>query len=582
MSRRIIQMFIFLTAWSMGEGGQFRYGLGRGDSLKVKIPAPPAIRIGRATLAIEVKDAAGSGAGVNAMPQGQGAPADPTVPVTELQAALDQIFRESFTIVQSNGDALLRVAIVHYTPAESRQETVTQKSRAPAPPNPDGTAQIDPQTGRPLILERTIAVEQWSARGQLSVRVEVVDSSGALVDGFAPQAMVRGSQVISVDGQDRVDRTQLPTNEQVRAKLVADLVAQFRPRYCPVAAETEIPLAVDDGLRPGNKLAKEGDYAAASKSWQDAALKKEEDEGDRLHNVGTVYEAQGYGTLMKQADPAQAAPYFERAAQQYRAAAEHDPKEKYLTRASERVRKAVALIATLKELEQQRQSVLAAKTNPSPWPPGAAAGVVVAAAGGAVVGPDPNQQQANPPIGPAATSAQPFFGNPVATGQTQNGPPAGNFPQAPPVGAPANFAPPVPAAPVLDPAAQEALMAALNDQRADSASETAFRQFVRLRLRSGSSGNGPMGDDVKQQVESTGPLAYSLSALQARRVVHQEAQAWAALQPKITVYRDTFAAFAQDGKMSAEERAALRTLAKNLSLTEADVKSIESGVKFTE
>ena len=65
-------------------------------------------------------------------------------------------------------------------------------------------------------------------------------------------------------------------------------------------------------------------------------------------------------------------------------------------------------------------------------------------------------------------------------------------------------------------------------------------------------------------------------------MVHQEAQAWAALQPKITVYRDTFSAFVQDGKMSAEERAALRMLAKNLSLTEADVKSIESGVKFTE
>ena len=144
---------------------------------------------------------------------------------------------------------------------------------------------------------------------------------------------------------------------------------------------------------------------------------------------------------------------------------------------------------------------------------------------------------------------------------------------------PANFAPPAAA---IDPAAQEALTAALNDQRADSASETAFRQFVRLRLRSGSSGSGPIGADVKQQVESTGPLAYSLSALQAKRVVHQEAQAWAASQPKITVYRDTFAAFVQDGKMSAEERAALRTLAKNLSLTEADVQSIESGLKFTE
>ena len=102
---------------------------------------------------------------------------------------------------------------------------------------------------------------------------------------------------------------------------------------------------------------------------------------------------------------------------------------------------------------------------------------------------------------------------------------------------------------------------------------------MRLRLRSG---HGPVGDEVVQQVESTGPLAYRLPALQAKRVVHQEAQAWAALQPKITVYRDTFLAFVQEGKMNAEERAALRTLAKNLSLAEVDVKNIESGVKFTE
>ena len=571
VTKSYLHIFVCIMACFVGcpvaESGQFHRSLNRGESLKVKIPAPPAVRIGRATLAIEVKDAAASMAMQqvqgNAGPPGN---ADPTVPVTQLQAALDQAFHEGFTIVQSNGEAWLRVAVVHYTPAESRLETVTQKGRVPAPPKSDGSVAINPQTGQPLTVETAVAVEQWTARGQLSARVEVVDSTGVLLDAFAPQAVVRGSQVISVDGQDRVDRTQLPTTDQVRAKLIADLAAQLASRYCPPVVEAEIPLAVDDGLRPGNKLAKEGDYAAASKSWQDAALKKEEDEGDRLHNVGAVYEAQGYGTLMKQGDLAKAEPYFERAALQYRSAAEHDPKEKYITRASDRVRRAVALIAVLKELEQKRQTVLATKANPSPWPPGSASPSVIASVGGgAIVWPDPNQ-----PV--SQNAGQPPVGQTTA-GQTP-APSVGNQPLPNPV--PASFAP---APAQADPAAQEALTAALNDRRADAPTETAFRQFVRLRLRSN---NGPAGDEVKQQLESTGPLGYGLSALQAKRVVHQEAQSWAALQPKLAVYRDSFQAFAQDGKIHPDERAALRTLAKNLTLSEADVKAIESGSKFTE
>jgi len=97
---------------------------------------------------------------------------------------------------------------------------------------------------------------------------------------------------------------------------------------------------------------------------------------------------------------------------------------------------------------------------------------------------------------------------------------------------------------------------------------------VRLRLRSGA-----VTDEVKRQLESTGPLAYSVSALQSKRVAFQEVRDWAVLQPKLAVYRDSFTAFAQDAKISPEERSALNTLAKNLNLTEADMKAIETSVK---
>jgi len=101
---------------------------------------------------------------------------------------------------------------------------------------------------------------------------------------------------------------------------------------------------------------------------------------------------------------------------------------------------------------------------------------------------------------------------------------------------------------------------------------------VRLRLRSAPAASG----ELKQQLEATGPLAYSLTALQSKRVLFQEARDWAALQPKLGVYRDSFAAFAQDGKISPDERVALRTFAKNLGMTDNDVKSIESALTFTE
>jgi hypothetical protein len=143
----------------------------------------------------------------------------------------------------------------------------------------------------------------------------------------------------------------------------------------------------------------------------------------------------------------------------------------------------------------------------------------------------------------------------------------------------ANVAVQAAAAAPADPALAEALEQALNDPRADSAQETVFRQFVQLRLRAG---GAPPNDDTKRQLETTASAAYSLTALQARRVIHQESKAWLAMLPKLEIYKESVSAFAQDAKISAEERSALRTMARNLGLSDADVKTIESTFKFTE
>lgn len=497
--------------------------------MKARIPSAPTVRIGRATLSIEVKDA--TAAAPDAADTSGSTTAITAVPTTRIQAALDAVFRESFTIVQSNGEAQLRVAIIHYTPADSAIRTLVQKVRLPL--KKDGSA------------TKEVEVEQWTAQGHIAVRAEVVDSAGVLVDGFAPQASVKGQAVVSVDGVDRLDRTQMPTSDAVLAKLVDDLVVQFRPRYCPPVTELEVPLAVDEELRAGNQFAKNGDLPAAVKSWEAAVLSRQPTAADRIHNIGAAYEVQAYDMLMRQGELNQIKPYLQRAAKQYSEAAALDPEEKYITRASERVRSAFALIEALDELEQKRQKTLASKTRPSPWPPKATA----QAENGYPAGQSGSQDGAG-----QGTINWPKQGGTAENPDRQGG------------SSPA----------VLDPAAEEALAQALNDARPDTPQEKVFRQFVNMRLRAA---NGPVDDATRKQIESNGPLAYGLTALSSKRVVHQEAQAWAAAQPKIAAYRESFIAFGKDGGISPEERAVLDTLAKSLGLSEEDRKSVEGAVK---
>lgn len=545
--------------------GQFKRSLGRGDSIKAKAPTPPAVRIGRTTLAIDVKDATPQ-VQIQQFPTAGADPNAPstaivTVPVTRIQASLDQIFRESFTLVQSNGEAVLRVAVTHYVPAEAVIRTSEQKVTLQQP---------DPATGQ---SERVIKVEQIVVRGQIAVRAEVVDSAGALIDGFAPQASVQGSQVISADGVDRVDRMQLPNSEQVLDKLIADLVIQFRPRYAPPAAEIEIPLAVDEELRSGNQSAKNGDFAAAAKAWKAAVIAKSQNAGDRVHNLAAVYEAEAYDRLMKQAKPAEVEPYLRAAGQQYAEAAGLDPEEKYIKRAEERVRKAQVLVASLGELEQKRLRTLAANQQPSPWPPNS--GFTGATGPWGTTG----VTGSTGPFGYTADTVT--TGGNWPTGQTGATGPAGFTGATGPTAATPFSVNDVTGTggTGIDPVFQEALQKALDDPRPDTPQETVFRQFIRLRLRSATTAPD---EALKRQLEANGPLAYGLAALASKRVVHQEARSWAAAQPRIAAYKESFGAFAQDGKITAEERAALKVMAENLGLPAAEIKEIESAWKVVE
>ena len=80
-------------------------------------------------------------------------------------------------------------------------------------------------------------------------------------------------------------------------------------------------------------------------------------------------------------------------------------------------------------------------------------------------------------------------------------------------------------------------------------------------------------------MEALGAQAYALTALESRRVVHQEAQAWSGDASKLKTYRDTFVVLRRDG-ISEDERAILKTLARNLGLTEPQAAAAEASVQF--
>lgn len=487
------------------QAGQFRHGVVQKEQLKATVPSAPQVLIGHRLLLIDVKDASG----VNA-------------PVTALQARLDQSFAGWFQLVQSSGETSLRVAVTHWVPAEAGPVILKQQVRVPIN-NPDGTPGIDPQTGGHASQVQEVAVESWVIRGEIALRVELVGGSGSLLDAHTARASIKSSVVISVNGQDRVDRTQLPTPDQALEKLVTDLAIQIQTRYCPPPRIIEIPLAVGEELRKGNKLAREGRFADAVRSWEAAAEAKRNAQADRLHNLGALEEAQAYSLLMGQEDYSKVDASLQGAAERYAAARDLDPREKYFERAALRIRDARTLVDRLKVLAASRDRALRTKTQPSGWPPGTAAAVAL--------------------IAPAEVLA-------VAQPSSAD-----------------------------DSLAQDAVKQALNDPRPDSEAEVLFRNFIRLRLRAVPT---PASDEASRALSAMGPSAYSLSPLQARRIVHQETTTWSAIQPNVAAYRNTFAAFAQDTRISPEERSALRTLGANLGLSVAEIALLESAFKFSE
>jgi len=100
-----------------------------------------------------------------------------------LRGALEQAFRNPYTVVPANGDAALRVAITQYFPPRSNLLRSVQDRGAPVIRG--GAVVVDGVTGQPVLQVRRVQVEHWIGRGALSVRAELVETAtGVMLDSF--------------------------------------------------------------------------------------------------------------------------------------------------------------------------------------------------------------------------------------------------------------------------------------------------------------------------------------------------------------------------------------------------------------
>jgi tetratricopeptide (TPR) repeat protein len=330
-------------------GGQFKSGLGKGDSLKASLPLPPEVRIGSASLSVEVRDALPARAGRLDAISGS------------VRSALERSFRGgAWQIAPVAGESVIRVSLTEFVPPMSR---IIQQNRVIQVPRvaPNGRVLVDAY-GRPLLVNRRVVVDHWTARGRIGFRAEVVEpASGVVIDSFTGGARFENQADVRVNGVAQVDLSQIPTSEQIESGLVADLANQFARRYNPGVEEVEIPLSVAEELRAGNTLAKSRDYADAAQSWKSAVPRKNESIGDKVHNQGCIHEVLAYGLLLESRgsnfDGVSAD--LQKALEAYQSALREDPKEKYFQQAIDRVQRAFGVVERFRAVQKNYEAARA-------------------------------------------------------------------------------------------------------------------------------------------------------------------------------------------------------------------------------
>ena len=318
--------------------GKFNFGFmsTKSDDVTLAIPRPPDAYIAKKNASVQVVQAAAQFRDRDG-----------------LRMAIERALTPDFTLV-AQPEVTFKVSVVTYAPPSSRVYSQTESrymkvGQRPAY-NKNGTPKVDSngrQQYEDVFENRQVPVEYWEGRGDLSLRVEVWDSAGTLLDGFAPQQSYTQKIMTAVNRESQLGGKVLPDNEAILQSMVDALAGMVTVRYRKTSNVVKFKLACDDELRAGNATAISGNWQGALKQWTAVSMKK--NAGDRVYNMAVAHEALAYETYNASQNPEESDPLFAKAIQLYAEAMRLDPEEKYIQQASKRLELAKANIENAKK-----------------------------------------------------------------------------------------------------------------------------------------------------------------------------------------------------------------------------------------
>ncbi len=221
-------------------------------------------------------------------------------------------------------------------------------------------------------------VDVRKATGRADARVEVLT---AFAPGVKPPGSDRQAPNTLGDVERSVDvgasyerewkgHASVPSEARdegaLERHLLAEVADKAKAAVTFVPEPVEVLLAVDDELKPGNRLAEDQRFDLALTEWGRLSLKGDK-EAARLHNLGVAHEGLAYRSPAD--DPAHKE-HLEAAEQAYRRARELDPDEKYFKPPLERIKTSLAYADAgqrfLGLLEQSRQGKGGGPALPAP------------------------------------------------------------------------------------------------------------------------------------------------------------------------------------------------------------------------
>ena len=321
----VFTLFVFSMFSPMLFAAKFRCGLQKTETT-LSIPRPPDVLIRDRNIQVLVVETP------RTLDRDDG---------NRIRREVEQALSPDFNISNSP-ETIFRIYVVNYD-SDIKQYTQTEERRVVV-----GKECTTDKNGKERCSDkyekRNVSVRYWEANANINWRVEVTDSSGFLIDSaFNPRDSYTSKKELSINGVSQYAAS-LPDAAQIKNQMIANTAKKFIKRYRKTYDYLTVEISCSAELKPGNELVKNSDnnrskdWEGALKLWEAAAMKKNENEGDRLYNMAVAYEALAFKAYDASGVPADADPQFNKALELYEQAMILDPKEKYIQKAAERLR----------------------------------------------------------------------------------------------------------------------------------------------------------------------------------------------------------------------------------------------------